>query len=507
MRSLYFLRQRPFRIQALLLSCLPTLVASGCNTRDSSLADPLGIDAQDTGMLSTTGSSSTPSTTPQATDTSNNQNTSGTSTLPPPPTLKAVRALGDSSCAIYTDGSLRCWGANDQGQLGLGDNRARGGQAADMGSGLIALPLPQAVQVQELQGNSTICARSQEDELFCWGDNTHGQLGQGHNDSLGDAPKEVGKYMTSVPLGPNLKVHDYCVGGGHLCAIVGDGQVKCWGRNDQGQLGLGHTQNLGAKRNQMGANLPFVDLGKHHQGEARKAKKISCGQRHSCVLTTENKVLCWGANRLGQLGNGSTETIGDAADEMGDNLKAAAFTMRGEVLDLQSGDQHNCILMQAGSVHCWGANQQGQLGLGHRNAIGAEASDLPQLFSGIDLGSTTPVVQITTGKTHSCARTQDGALRCWGDNRLGSVGAGPVADLGGEESQMGDSLPKLSLGASFVATEVSTGHAHSCALDASAQVRCWGSNQQGQLGLGDLLDRGKEASQMGDALPAPRLSP
>lgn len=483
------------------LGCLSLLITA-CSERDDSKGDEQGIQnlgKSSEGAGTSTGGGPNPGTSAPE---------KGPETPEPQAQVTGIMAGDNSSCALLSNGMLRCWGDNGYGQLGLGHQQMLGLQPGQMGASLPTLPLPPGVKLVDVKPGETTCARGEDQALYCWGRNSQGQLGKGNNQDRGDNPGEMGKGLLSVPLGPNLKVTDHCVGQGHVCAVLGEGQVKCWGRNSTGQLGRGNVDSVGAQRNQMGEQLAFVDLGTEGDAKVqRRATKISCGAQHTCVLTTDHKVLCWGVNDKSQLGNANTQNVGDQANEMGNALVAVPFSMPSKIVDIQSAQDHNCVLTDAGTVHCWGNNKQGQLGLGHTNPMGSTSAEVSALYSGVDLGSSTPVTQMAVGGAHVCALTSDAKVRCWGANRMGELGAGPVQTLGSAPDQMGAKLPVLSLGQGFTPVQISAGAHHSCARDKAGAVRCWGLNLQGQLGLGDQVDRGTQAAQMGDALPLVKVLP
>lgn len=477
-----------------------SLMATGCGERDRNNADALGIEGQDGGQAGTTGAaaSSTNPLNPSGATATGGQDSSA---APGNAQIQQLIAGASSSCAALSDGSLRCWGDNQYGQLHAGHTRNLGVAPQDMGMGLGVLRMPNAATVTKLSVGTSMCASASDNALYCWGHNSDGQLGLGHRKPVGADPLDIKIALTPVDLGANSPVRDHCVGQTHACAIVGDGKVKCWGNNIFGQLGLGHTTGKGVSRDDMGDALPFVDLG------AEQAKQISCGAQHTCVLTNSQKVLCWGKNNGGQLGTASTQDIGKTPESMGAALVALPFTESMKIAQLASNKDHNCVLTEAGTVHCWGANAMGQLGLGHKDPVGTQPGQLSSIIKGIDLGTTSPVTQIALGQEHTCALTQDGQVRCWGANALGQLGAGPVPALGISPEQMGAALAPVALGDGFVATSISAGDRHTCAKDMQGAVRCWGFNYQGQLGLGDQLDRGTQAAQMGNNLPLVNVMP
>lgn len=118
-----------------------------------------------------------------------------------------------------------------------------------------------------------------------------------------------------VDFGAGRSAVRIAVGGVHHCAVLDNGDTKCWGRNGGGQLGLGDTVDRGDGANEMGDLLPTVDL-----GTGRSAVKLSAGLEHSCALLDDSKMKCWGDNLFGQLGLGDTLDRGDGVNEMGDLL-------------------------------------------------------------------------------------------------------------------------------------------------------------------------------------------
>ena len=151
--------------------------------------------------------------------------------------------------------------------------------------------------------------------IKCWGSNDYGQLGLGDTSIRGDGPGEMGDDLPAVDLGPGRTAKMIAGGSNHACAVLDDDSVKCWGRNDYGQLGLGHTSDRGDNINEMGDKLPAVDL-----GTGRTAKMISAGEAHTCALLDDDSLKCWGRNDYGQLGIGDTDRRGDGPGEMGDDL-------------------------------------------------------------------------------------------------------------------------------------------------------------------------------------------
>jgi alpha-tubulin suppressor-like RCC1 family protein len=159
-----------------------------------------------------------------------------------------------------------------------------------------------------------------DDSVKCWGYNVYGQLGLDDVSTRGSCAEQMGDKLDAVDLGPGRAAKMISAGRYHTCAVLDDDSVKCWGANDQGQLGLRGTSNRGDGPGEMGDKLDAVDL-----GTGRTAKTISAGDHHTCAVLDDDSVKCWGMNGRGQLGLGDTAKRGASADEMGDNLPVVDF--------------------------------------------------------------------------------------------------------------------------------------------------------------------------------------
>ena len=163
----------------------------------------------------------------------------------------------------------------------------------------------------------TVCAILDNHDLKCWGYNAYGQLGYGDTNNRGDAANEMGNYLKAVDLGSDRYALLAAPGYQHTCALLDDSSVKCWGYNGHGNLGLGHTTQLGDGAGEMGDSLPTVDV-----GSSRYAVSIGASHYHTCVLLDDGSIKCWGYNPYGNLGYGHASNLGDGAGEMGDSLLA-----------------------------------------------------------------------------------------------------------------------------------------------------------------------------------------
>lgn len=361
------------------------------------------------------------------------------------PTALALGA--QHSCAVFGDHTLGCWGANASGQLGLGDTADRGDGPGEMGDALPAVDLGRGrYAIGASAGDAHTCAVCDDGALKCWGDNTHGQLGTGDARSRGKAGLEMGDALLPIDLGPGATAIAVVAGAAHSCALLATGEVKCWGRNAEGQLGLGDTRDRGLLPSDMGKGLASVDL-----GAGRTVLALAARGNHTCALLDMGEVKCWGDNTDGALGLGDVVARGAAPNEMGDRLPA--LELGDSAIAISLGLAHGCALLDGGGLKCWGVNAQGELGLGdtrNRGDLPGEmGSALPLIDLGEHDGSAEPrsVIAIAAGARQSCALLSNGAAKCWGAGDDGDLGTGDVRGRGQHAGEMGDALGPLDLGA------------------------------------------------------------
>ncbi len=422
-----------------------------------------------------------------------------TATTAAPPLLTAGEL---HTCAVF-DATLKCWGANTSGQLGQGDQEPRGDGPGEMGDDLppVDLGAGHVVTAIDAGGNHT-CAILDDTTLKCWGDNDNGQLGIGTGDGhdWGDDPSEMGDGLPAVDLGTGRHAVAVSAGVNHTCAILDDGSLRCWGDNEQGQLGLGDRRDRDDPRNDMGDHLPAVDL-----GTARTARVVAAGTYHTCAILDDGAVKCWGDGWRGELGLGDDIDRGDQPGEMGDALPTVDLGTGRSAVALTTGSfaGQNCALLDDATVKCWGYNAFGELGLGDHLNRGDGPGDMGDDLPPVALGSGRTALAVASGTRgeHSCAVLDDGTVKCWGENDGGQLGQGDRDTRGDGPGEMGDHLPPVQLGAGRTVMAASGGSGHTCVVLDDHSVRCWGANTSGQLGLGDTIARGAHPGDMGDALP------
>ncbi|KAG2497960.1 hypothetical protein HYH03_004221 [Edaphochlamys debaryana] len=422
---------------------------------------------------------------------------------PPPPVAENVASLvagRQHTCALVA-GRIKCWGDNVFGQLGLGDIDNRGDEPGEMGPGL-----PWADLGPDLVADAVVAnhRRAGTCALFggrakCWGSNDNAELGMTTAFPVGIFRTDLGSNLTFMDLGSGLAVAQLAAGKTHVCALLQPGGVvKCWGASNNGALGSGGTATIGAVAGEMGDGLRPLDL-----GTSLAAVQLVSGEDHSCALLEPGPIVkCWGLNRNGQLGYGDTEDRGDQPGEMGDALPAVDLGSGLTPLALAAGGEHTCALLAPGGVvKCWGFNSYGQLGLGDRNSRGDAPGEMGDALPGVSLGAGVEV-EAVIASDHTCALLKGGSVKCWGFNLYGQLGLGDKDNRGDAPGEMGDSLVPLDLGEGNTATQVALGWLHTCALlQPGGNVKCWGRNSNGQLGLGDARDRGTTPADSPANLP------
>lgn len=350
--------------------------------------------------------------------------------------------------------------------------------------------------VQISAGGAHTCAVLADTNVKCWGYGRNGQLGYGSRQEVGDRANDMGQNLPAVDLGTGRTAVWIATGEEHSCAILDDGTVKCWGRGSSGRLGYGDTTTRGDDGGEMGDALPTVEL-----GTGRTAVQLASGLDYNCVILDDAALKCWGINGLGQLGYGDIESRGNDPNEMGDNLPTVDLGTGRTAVKIALGYDHTCAILDDGTVKCWGLNSQGQLGLGDTVTRGNAPNQMGDNLPTVDLGTGRSAVNIAAGDQHTCVVLEIGAVKCWGDGGDGRLGYGNPASRGSGPNQMGDNLPTVDLGTGRSAVNIAAGDQHTCAVLDNATIKCWGANGNGELGYGDTGDRGATSNEMGDDLP------
>lgn len=357
-----------------------------------------------------------------------------------------------------------------------------------------------AAPIQVVHGSGFGCVLFDSGQVKCWGRNSFGVLGLGHDEGRGDDRSHMGEALRFVDLGDDAHVVELSAGSTHVCALMASGRVKCWGGNLDGGLGLGDLEHRGDHRGEMGDRLPYVDLGH------RRMVHIAAGQERTCALGGDGRVRCWGENLWGYLGQGDVR--GDQGDELGEMGSALApvdlGTEHAPIASLHTYGRSTCAVFEDRRVKCWGANTHGQLGLGHEDDIGDDPAELGDALPYVDLGGHSTVRTLALGHRFACAVLMEGGVKCWGElygGRLGRPTDDPSDGLGDAPGEMGEALPYVDLGRDDDPIDLVAGFDAACALFADGWIKCWGENFLYQLGTGDDVDWGDDPDEMGEALP------
>ena len=328
-------------------------------------------------------------------------------------------------------------------------------------------PLPDHAATQVSAGKHHTCAVRLDGDVRCWGGNRFGQLGLGHTRRVGD--NEPANHIEPLDFG--APVRQIAAAGDRdtsfNCLLTQGGEVRCWGDNTDGQLGYGHTSTMG--NDETLADLPAVDLGGEAVEIAAGASKYGS---HACAILQDRTLRCWGKAKFGKLGYGHTNVVGDnETPKMVGKVRVGS-----QVVAVGAGKYNTCVILADRSLRCWGWNKYGQLGLGHTRDIGDD--EIPSAAEPVEVGG--PVAEVSVGRRHICAVLQDQSMRCWGWNKFGQLGLGHTETIGD------DKMPASAgpAGIEGEADRVATGPLHTSALPVDGRVRCWGDNRFGQLGYG-----------------------
>ncbi|MFH2128766.1 MAG: Ig-like domain-containing protein [bacterium] len=284
------------------------------------------------------------------------------------------------------------------------------------------------------------------------------------------------------------------LGSYHGCLLSGSGQARCWGDNGDGELGQEGTAKIGDDET-------LGSLGAISLGSNRTAVRISAGDTFTCAVLDTGAIKCWGVNTYGQLGLGDTTSRGNTASSMGDNLPAVDLGTGRTGIDVSVGSRFACAILDNRDIKCWGCGIDGRLGTGDEVNHGDEAGEMGDSLGAVSLGTGRTPIQIVAGRYHACVLFKDGNVKCWGNNANGQLGIGDTTNRGDGMGLMGDNLPVVDLGTGRTAVEIAAGNYYNCARLDNNSVKCWGRNDYGQLGLGDGINRGDNAHEMGDNLP------
>ncbi len=329
------------------------------------------------------------------------------------------------SCAVLVDGTVLCWGANDQGQLG---DSLQPFESAPIS----ALAVRPSDPIREVRATNHTCVRSEQGNVRCFGANDSGQVD----------PALAQPTAPATPAPVNSADH-VAAGAAFTCAADGVSMV-CWGANGQSQL-------------------TGVDAGPGPVSTGTgPVARLEAGAAFGCLLQS-GTVSCWGANGQGQLATDPAMTP---------SLPAPSTMPVADVADIALGRTHTCVLTNTAAISCWGRNDLGQLG------DGSGMQQIAPVAVAWPPEAGTPIA-IAAGDQHTCAIDDDAALWCWGSNTSGQLMLEP--DMGGNDQYTFVPV-RIDVGAGVL--DVAGGVTHTCVRTDTAQVLCWGTNSAGQIGDG-----------------------
>ena len=345
-----------------------------------------------------------------------------------------VMAAGEEhTCAIKDDGTVRCWGEGSYGRLGIGNSNDKSSPVATntLGSGRTAIDIT--------AGGEHTCAVLDDGSIVCWGRNNNGQLGD-NTTSQRTSPTQT------VPLPrPAVAVE---AGFDFTCALMDNGSVMCWGSGSSGRLGNG------------GGGVLVPTFTNPIPG-GRKAVAIDISHYHACAVLEDGYVACWGPGNNNRLGTGSTSAQSSPT-------LINYFNETNRAVDVALGRYTGCGLLDDGTVTCWGSGYLGNGGSVNKNSPGL-------LFAALGTGRT--AVEIEMGRFHACAILDNGNVKCWGDDQYGQMANG--------NSHSDQNNPSLvSFASGIEAESIHVGHWHTCITAQTNEIYCWGDGDKGKLGDG-----------------------
>ena len=339
--------------------------------------------------------------------------------------------------AVKTDGTVWAWGDNNYGKLGNGTacyacigSTPVQVTGPDLSSGAIAVAA----------GESHSLAIKSDGSLWAWGYNSYWQLGDGTTENRWSPVPVTG-------MGPGSGVIAAAGGTFHSLALKSDGSVWAWGRNNNGQLGIGSTGDRATPVQVTGL------------GAGSGVIAVAAGYGHSLAVKADGSVWAWGNNGYGQIGNGVS------GSNVLTPVQVTGLGPGSGVISVAAGYDHSLAAKSNGSAWAWGRNNSGQLGNG-----GTTSSPTP--VNTID--SSAGVLAVSAGYSYSLALLSDGTVYAWGINDKGQLG----------DNSTTQSLSPVQASGLTGAISVTAGFSHSTALKSDGSVLTWGSNGYGQLGNG-----------------------
>ncbi|MBN2362369.1 MAG: hypothetical protein JXR83_23155 [Deltaproteobacteria bacterium] len=363
------------------------------------------------------------------------------------------------ACAISSSGDLYCWGSDFFGQLG--DDATLANKHVPTAVDTTNLDADGKAFTRISVGSRGSCGLTGKGRVFCWGSNLDGQLGSG---SFYDEATPVAVDTTNLDADAK-GFSQIAVGSCHACGISLKGKAFCWGEDWYGQLG----NSTGVSDSELPIPVDTANL----DPDDKSFVQITAGNFHTCGITGRGKVFCWGVDSDGQLGDGAT--IADQAIPVAVDTAALSADDKAFV-QVSVGANHTCAITGRGKAFCWGDDDSGQLG----NDEDIADAPVPVAVDATALSADDKAfVKISAGKEHTCAITGMGKAFCWGRDDDGQLGD----DAGLVARHVPVAVDTTNLAADDKAfVEIAAGYRSTCGLTGKGRIFCWGDDQSGQLG-------------------------
>jgi hypothetical protein len=345
---------------------------------------------------------------------------------------KTISAGNETTCAVISDGTIKCWGNNGAGRLGIGS-------VVNQNEPVTVNSINNAIQV--MAGYQHSCATLKDGSAKCWGWNNYYQLGDG-----GELGVSQPNQLTPVNVLNITTATSITAGEDFSCALLFGGTIQCWGKGEYGQLGNGTNDTV---------TSPVT------VSNITNAIDFEAYTLNACAIIDNGSVTCWGYGGYGQLGDGVVVMTNGLAYKTNTPVAVSNIT---NASNISMGHYHACALLDNGSVNCWGKGELGQLGNG---TTSTSAVNTPVYVSDISTA-----ISISAGYAHTCAILSGGTIKCWGGGAGGELGNGSTSN---------QSTP-VSVSNVDNAVAISSGRSHTCALLSDRSIKCWGS---GSAGLGN----------------------
>src|SRR6185369_7876571 len=339
---------------------------------------------------------------------------------------KSISARGSTVCARLENGQVKCWGKNSSGQLGTGDTDHRGDALGEMGASLNPIPLGGEAKAISTGGDHT-CALLAGGSVKCWGSNTYGQLGRGNAENVssptGLAPVNLKAPATAISASSFVSSGWGGVVGGATCALLSNGNVQCWGYGSvvphDPADDKDHSSGIGDTAEEMIA-LPALTF----EG-GRIAQSIVAGNASAAILN-DGSLRLWGF--VYQTSNPGF--YGQTPDAL---AVLPAVEIGKKVIGIDTNSRRACAILEGGTLKCWGRGDLGALGLGSILSTQVAPKEVPS----VNLGGHR-ALQVATGLEHTCAILDDGSMKCWGANSYGQLGLGDAKGRGDAGEKLSD---------------------------------------------------------------------